>query len=568
MPTGRSRKTVFAFLFFLCAVLAFGQNPRPHTVDIAAYVPRVSVPDVRGKPLREAERTLESVGLKPGKISEAAGPGIVGTVQQEDPAQNSPVVRGSVVNLVLVGPSQGQTTPGHSDENFTVQVPPLNGLTQNEASNRLEKLNLQLGSVFQGPGKGKIDTIYDQKPGQGSWVTPGTRINVTVVQTPSRPADVTQNPPYVIVPDLRGETQNLAAEILGKNGLRLGDISTGSASMPAGTIYAQVPIANAKVPVGSTVHVYIAQAQSKPPLVRVPDLTHRDIGVARTIVIQAGLQVGEQSSEESDETAGSVTSQSPQPGLQVERGSPVNLVVAEPFPTVEVPNLVDHDESQAISLLASAGLQMGSVSEQRSPASSGTVLTQNPRPHTQVRKGTNVNVVVSRQVITGLTVMLGSTNPQRGEVLTIHAHLDQPRPGASYRFEFGDGQSTQFSRTYITTHTYNSSGEFQVLAFANVGGTEIKSEPVTILIPGPSIGLIVGISAGTLVLAFGGFVLYGRTVFHRFIRIVPALDMGMQRISIDAKSRRGQALQIHLQEDRGKQSIYLSKKDSFRKEDR
>jgi len=51
-------------------------------------------------------------------------------------------------------------------------------------------------------------------------------------------------PPYVIVPDLRDQTQNIAAEILGKYGLRLGDISTGSASMPAGTIYAQVPIAN------------------------------------------------------------------------------------------------------------------------------------------------------------------------------------------------------------------------------------------------------------------------------------------------------------------------------------
>jgi hypothetical protein len=337
--------------------------------------------------------------------------------------------------------------------------------------------------------------------------------------------------------------------------------------MPAGTIYAQVPIANAKVTVGSSVRVYVAQAQTK-PLVRVPDVTHKDIGVARTIVIQAGLQVGEQSSEESDGTPNSVISQSPQPGIQVERGSPVNLVVAQPFPTVEVPNIVDHVESQAIALLASTGLQMGSVSERRSPSSSGTVLTQNPPSGTQARKGTSVDVVVSRQEIPGLTVMLGSTNPKKGEALTIHAHLDHPRPGVSYRFEFGDGQSTQFLPSYITTHIYNSSGNFQLLAFANVGGTEIKSEPVTILIPGPSIGLIVGSSVSALVLGFGGFVLYGRTAFHRLVRIVPALDMGMQKISIDAKPRRGQAIQVHLEEDRGKQSIYLSKKDSFRKEDR
>jgi beta-lactam-binding protein with PASTA domain len=567
MPAGRSRQTILAFLLCLLAVLAFGQNPaQHHAVDIAAYVPRVSVPDVRGLSPREAEKALGLVGLKPGKISVAAGPGTVGTVQQEEPPQYSAAVRGSFVNLILVGPSQGQTTPAHSDENFAVQVPPLNGLTQNEASNRLEKLNLQLGTVLQGPGKGKIDTIYDQKPGQGSWVKPGTRINVTVVQTLSGPPDVTQTPPYVIVPDLRGQTQNIAAEILAKYGLRPGDISMGSASMPPGTIYAQVPVAGAKVAAGSAVRLYLAQAQTK-PLVRVPDLTHRDIGAARTVLIQVGLQVGELSSEESDGTPNSVTSQSPQPGMQVEVGSPVNLVVAQPFPTVEVPNLINHEETQAISLLAKAGLQMGSVSERRSSANSGTVLTQNPRAGVQVQKGTNVDVVVSRQALTGLTVMLGSTNPKKGEGLTIHAHLEPPRSGVSYRFEFGDGQSTELLPTSITTHTYNSSGEFQLLAFARIGTTEIPSERVTVLIPGSPIGLIVGISSGALVLAFGGFVLYGRTVFHRFVRVVPALDPGTQRISSDAGASWGLPIQVHLQEDPGKQSIYVSKGNAFRKED-
>jgi beta-lactam-binding protein with PASTA domain len=558
MLTGRSRETIAAFLFFLSAVLAFGQNPQPRTVDIAAYVPRVSVPDVRGKSLEEAERALDPAGLKPGKISVAVGPGIVGTVQQQEPPQHSAVVRGSLVNLVLVGPSQGQMTPGHSDENFTVQVPPLNGLTQNEASNRLEKFNLQLGSVFQGPGKGKIDTIYDQKPGQGSWVKPGTRINVAVVQTPSGPPDVPQTPPYVIVPDLRGQTQNTAAVILVKCDLRPGNISMGPASTQTGTIYAQVPIAGVKVEAGSTVHLYIAQPQTR-PLIRVPDVTHKDIGTARTILIQVGLQVGDVSSEESRDTAKSVTSQSPQPDVQVEYGSPVNLVIAQPLPSVEVPNLVNYDESQAISSLANIGLHMGSISERPSSESTGTVLTQNPQSGVQVQKGTNVDVVVSRQV-RGLVVMLDSSNPKKGERLTIHAHLEPPQSGVSYRFEFGDGQSTKLLPTSVTNHTYDASGDFQVLAFARIGTTEIQSEPVTILILRPPIGLVVGISFAALAVALGGFVLYGRTAFHRFVRVVPALDPGMQQISIDAGAPWGRAIQVHLQEDPGKQSIYLSKK--------
>jgi len=164
MLTGQApQHAIFAFRFLLSAAFlliyvsrfsTFAQKPP----QIEMYVSRISVPDVRGRPLIVAQRTLAAVGLKAGKISVAAGPGIVGTVQQQEPLQNSLVARGTAVELILVAASQPQT-PDHSDENFTVQVPPLNGLTQNEASNRLERLHLQLGSVLRGSGRGKIDTI-------------------------------------------------------------------------------------------------------------------------------------------------------------------------------------------------------------------------------------------------------------------------------------------------------------------------------------------------------------------------------------------------------------------------
>jgi len=366
-----------------------------------------------------------------------------------------------------------------------------------------------------------------------------------------------QPPVYVIVPDLRGQTRNGATEILLKYRLRLGDVSTGLASVPTGTIYGQMPTSGAKVPLGTAVRVYIAQAQPK-ILVNVPDLSHMDIGAARALLTQVGLQLGDLSYEESDAAPNSVASQSPLSGTRVERGSPVNVVVAEPPPTVEVPNLVNHQEAEAITLLTNAGLQMGSISERASPASSGTVLTQNPQSSVQVRKGTNVDVVVSRQVATLLTVMLGSANPQKGQQLTVHAHLEPPQSRASYRFEFGDGESTPFFSSSITTHTYNSTGDFQVLAFARIGTSIIQSEPVRVSIPGPPIGTIVGIGAGTLVLAFGGYRFRRRSLFHRFIRVVPALDPGKQRISMEVGASWGNAVQICIQGDQGIQSIYWS----------
>jgi beta-lactam-binding protein with PASTA domain len=564
---------MFAFRFLLSLIFlliyispfpTFAQRPP----QIEMYIPRISVPDVRGRPLAVAQRTLTAVGLKAGKVSVAAGPGIVGTVQQQEPAQNSFVARGTVFDLILVAASQPQR-PEHSDENFTVQVPPLNGLTQNEASNRLQTFHLQLGSVLLGSGRGKIDTIYDQKPGRGSWVKQGTKVDVAIVQSsPSSDThDITQPPVYVIVPDLRGQTQNGATEILLKYRLRLGDVSTGLASVPTGTIYGQMPPSGAKVPLGTAVRVYIAQAQPK-ILVNVPNLSHMDIGAARTLLTQVGLQLGDLSYEESDAAPNSVTSQSLESGTQVERGTPVNVVVAQPPATVEVPDLVNHEEAQAITLLTNAGLQMGSISERASPASSGTVLTQNPRFGLHVRKGTNVDVVVSRQIATTLTVMLGSANPQKGKELTIHAHLEPSQSRASYQFEFGDGQSSPFLSSSETTHTYNSSGDFQVLAFARIGTSTIQSEPVRISIPGPPIGTLVGIGAGTLVLAFGGYRLRGRALFHRFIRLVPELDPGTQRVSMEVGAAWGNAVRICIQGDQGIQSIYWSQQDSSRKEDR
>ncbi len=544
------------YLLLSAIVLISSVSPSPavaqHPPAVEMYVPRVQVPDVRGRPLADAQRTLEVAGFKPGRVSVTPGPGIVGTVQQQEPVQNSIAVKGTVFDLVLVGPSQSKK-PGHSDENFTIQVPPLDGLTQNEASNRLEKMRLQIGSVFSGQGKGKIGTIYDQKPRAGIWVNSGAKIDVAIVQTP--PNDVGVPPRYVIVPNLLGQTKDAAGKILAKYSLRLGEVSQGEASVPTGTIYGQIPSSETKVPVETAVRIYLAEAPPK-IIVKAPDLLNMDIEAARIALAQANLQLGELSSEESDAVPNSVTSQSPQADTLVEHGSSVSVVVAKPIPSVFVPSLVNYEEAQAVTLLANAGLQMGSVTQRASTVNSGMVLSQNPQSGVQVRKGSNVDVVVSRQVSPQLTVMLGSANFRKGEKLTFHAHLEPPESGVSYQFRFGDGHSTNFTPSSEATYAYSSTGSFQVVAFAQIDKTTVESEPVTIPVPGLPIGLIAGIGAGVLAVGITGFVLHGRSVFHRFIRVVPALDPGVQRVFMEFGAPTGYAVQVRIQQDPGIQSIY------------
>jgi PASTA domain/PKD domain len=332
-------------------------------------------------------------------------------------------------------------------------------------------------------------------------------------------------------------------------------------------VFAQAPLSGARVLQGTPVRIRIAEAPPKTTVI-VPDLLHGEIGSARALLAEAGLQLGDSAVEEGDAPPNSVISQSPQAGTTVERGSSVNVVVAQPVPAVEVPNLVNREEAEAVSLLTQAGLQMGAIREQQDPATSGTVLAQSPQPRDLVHKGTAVDVVVSREVPSQLSVLLDRANPEKGELLTFHALIEPVQIGVSYRFEFGDGQSSNWQPAPEAAHTFNSSGNFSVQAFARTREASLQSAPVTVSIPGVSPGIIVGLSTATLVLAFGGFVLHGRRLFRNLIRVVPAFDSGMQQLSMDTAAGWGQAVQVRIHQDPGVQSIHWSNKDSPRKADR
>src|SRR6266700_58029 len=58
--------------------LAQGNPPHMHPPSVAMLaVPRVQVPDVRGRRREDAQATLRRAGLKPGTTSTSPGPGIV-----------------------------------------------------------------------------------------------------------------------------------------------------------------------------------------------------------------------------------------------------------------------------------------------------------------------------------------------------------------------------------------------------------------------------------------------------------------------------------------------------------
>jgi serine/threonine-protein kinase len=109
--------------------------------------------------------------------------------------------------------------------------------------------------------------------------------------------------------------------------------------------------------------------------------------------------VGNCSEQETDDPnqVGKVISTTPQAGQQVDKGSPVQIIVgkAKAPEQVQVPgNLVGMSLKDARKTLQDTGLQVGNVSG--SQDDNALVLTSDPAPGTTVDKGSAVNLVTAR----------------------------------------------------------------------------------------------------------------------------------------------------------------------------
>ncbi len=118
------------------------------------------------------------------------------------------------------------------------------------------------------------------------------------------------------VPSLTGKSPSPATTELSAAGLKVGTVATSaSASLAAGLILSESPVAGARVPAGSSVNLLVS---SGAPLIAVPPVTGATLAAATAAIAAKGLSVGSKSSEPSSTVkAGGVISQSPNAGTQV-----------------------------------------------------------------------------------------------------------------------------------------------------------------------------------------------------------------------------------------------------------
>lgn len=195
--------------------------------------------------------------------------------------------------------------------------------------------------------------------------------------------------------------------------------------------------------------------------VTLPDLKSQPAEQAASILAGYGVKADQQ--EVFDEKVGSglVVATEPPAGTVIRKFEGVQLLVSKGPQLFPVPGLVKKTLDEARTALTQANLVAGNVTEKFSEtAPSGEVIAQNPGTGTQVRRGTAVNLTVSK-------------GP---EPIPVPSVLGQGQDEATQRL-----QATGFKVTIAPDRVFNKDiPAGKVAAQVPANGTLFKGEPVTL----------------------------------------------------------------------------------------
>ncbi len=222
-------------------------------------------------------------------------------------------------------------------------------------------------------------------------------------------------PVEVNVPSVINMTTEEAETALAEYGLKLAvDMELISSEFEPGHIISQTPQAEAVVKSGQTVKVNVSRGTVS---ASVPNVAGKSYANAKAVLEIYGYKVAV-SAQKADSVIekGYVISQSPKPGIQLEEGKTVSLVLSTGNPnggssTTAEFNLVGVELEAAKAQLEEWGLRLGTISYKTSTSiPEGAIISHNPAAGKMPAKGTSVDLIVS----TGNTSQ-GGTGNQSGE---------------------------------------------------------------------------------------------------------------------------------------------------------
>ena len=211
-------------------------------IGVVKPTPDAAVPDVRGRTLAEATKTLTDAGFK-ATSTEASSDSIEkGLVVEQSPLAGRTAPPGSTVALVV---SSGSG-------NTNVSVPNVEGMTRASAEKALSDAGLKVLVADSPSTTVAKDVVLSQLPAAGDSVAPGTSVGIQVSSGP--PA----NQDEVTVPKVVGMSLADAQKAMSDAGLKSLPVPSTGSGQPANQVLAQAPKGDSQTPQGSEVVLFYA----------------------------------------------------------------------------------------------------------------------------------------------------------------------------------------------------------------------------------------------------------------------------------------------------------------------
>jgi serine/threonine-protein kinase len=273
------------------------------------------VPDVTGEMRSAATQRLERNGFTVAKIVLVERDTAPNVVLEQDPAASPPANQAELdCSFLTFFCSKPKVTLTVSTGPGSGKVPATAGLSQEEASERLEAAGFEAKVESANSDSVEEGTVIHSEPSGGSTVTNGSAVAIVV----------SRGPKLTKVPVLVGSQRRVAVQQIRGRGL-VPSVSEEESSTPAGEVISQSPSAGSEATPGSTVALVVSAGKKQ---AKVPNV----IGKLRQEAVKAMREAGLEPTVEEEETevpdqVGRAIDQFPTPGSELEPGSAVTIVV-------------------------------------------------------------------------------------------------------------------------------------------------------------------------------------------------------------------------------------------------
>ncbi|HFU4466238.1 TPA: Stk1 family PASTA domain-containing Ser/Thr kinase [Streptococcus suis] len=202
------------------------------------------------------------------------------------------------------------------------------------------------------------------------------------------------SPRTVTVPDVIGQTLQVATENIEVAGLEVGSVTEeATTEVEEGKVLRTNPGARTSRKEGSKIDIVLAKSAS----IELPSLIGQAKETAQQELENLGLQVRIKEEFSNQYEAGLVIAMNPKENNLVGKGDVVTLTISKGVAPQTVPNVVGKTDSAAIQLLEAAGFVVGTISQEyHNSVASGSVISSDPVAGTELAVGSTINLVISK----------------------------------------------------------------------------------------------------------------------------------------------------------------------------